>query len=80
MDKNNRRIIIRITPQLLSQLFINGERHFIIENGVPKTATMVGAWWNHERGCWDIVYQDKSFKLVKEGEQYPQVYPEYKNM
>lgn len=71
MANARRRAILRLTPQLLGEFLRNGERHFSVEGGVSKNARFIGAWFNHRRKCFDVVFESVAFDLVADGAKMP---------
>lgn len=53
-----------ITPDLLGDLIFH-------LSDFPKKAKFIGAWFNYDRGVFDLVYEHESFRLVPEGAEYP---------
>lgn len=70
--KKRKRAILRISPEFLGLFFI-GDREIRvrIQNGLPKDARFVGAWYNHERNTFDLCYESKKFADTPEGEELP---------
>lgn len=80
MANEERRAILRITPQLLGEFLRNGERHFSVEGGISKNASFIGAWFNHRRKCFDVVFESAEFDLVAVGAKMPILDPPFIHM
>ncbi len=66
-----KRAILEVTSDLLDLFFKNGEAHIKIELGLPSDAKFIGAWYIHEKGCFDLCYESSQFEYTKKGEKYP---------
>lgn len=71
MANARRRAILRIPADTLGEFLRNGEKHFMVEGGLPKNAKFLGAWFDHSRQCFDAAYEDASFKPVAKGAKMP---------
>jgi len=38
---------------------------------IPESAIFYTSWWDTERSCWVVVFEDKSFSEVPEGDRIP---------
>ena len=45
----------------------------------PSDAEMLGASYNVDTGCWDIIVKHSSLPAITEGKQYAKVRPYYKS-
>lgn len=61
-----KRVIVPITPDFLGNIIFHS-------SDFPKEAKFLGAWFNHNRGIFELVYEHESFKWVPEGKELPRV-------
>ena len=62
----HRRVVVPITPEFLGNIIFHSSTF-------PKKAKFIGAWFNPNRGIFELVYEHKSFRIVPEGAEYPRV-------
>jgi len=66
-----KRAVLKITPELLGEIFRNGKLHVKIESGIPKEAKFISAWYNYDKTCFNLCYESPQFEEVEEGESMP---------
>lgn len=75
----NRRKVVPMTPELLAQILMTGERHYRVIAGLPGDARVVSAWSTHDYRNSDaaemlrFLVESESFEPVGDGESYPEM-------
>ncbi len=56
-----------VTGQCIAEMIREGAKAFVVKSGVPETAIFSHAWFDPERRCFGVVFEDDSFPPVPEG-------------
>jgi hypothetical protein len=73
-NKERKRKVFRVSPEFIIALLHQGEHHYLVEHGFPKTVTKpLCTQFEIDEGLIGILVEDESFDEVPEGRLYPRL-------
>ena len=70
-----KKAVIRISGELLVEIFKDGDRQYTIESGLPEDARFIGATSAFDGKTADLCFESETFDDVDEGHECPIITP-----
>ena len=62
---------ILLNPLVIGNLFTNGNKYLLVENGLPESAIFRGVALDPLSGLWNVFFEDTSFEEIEHFEEVP---------